>query len=53
MKQLEQKLKEGAERNAHWQSLTAAEQLADLDARLGKGVGATRQRAILAKKLAK
>jgi hypothetical protein len=40
---------EGAERNEYWRSLTPDRQLAILDARLGKGVGAKRQRAKLAK----
>jgi hypothetical protein len=39
------------ERNAHWRSLSPPEQLAALDRRLGKGVGAARQRKILAEKL--
>lgn len=36
-----------AERLEWWRSLTPARQLAELDRRLGKGVGATRQRARL------
>ena len=34
-------------RNAEWRELTPAQQLAELDARLGKGIGAARQRAKL------
>ena len=40
--------KEAAERNARWSSLTPSEKLASLDSRLGTGVGATRQRKLLA-----
>ncbi len=40
-----------ADRNTAWAALSASEQLADLDARLGVGVGATRQRAMIADKL--
>ena len=39
-------------RIAAWQVLTPAEQLKQLDARLGKGVGAKRQRAKLLKRCA-
>ena len=35
------------ERTENWQDLSAKEQLAALDRRLGKGVGATKQRAKL------
>lgn len=49
MKQREEKKAEGEVRNAEWRKLTPAQQLADLDARLGVGVGATRQRAKLLK----
>lgn len=35
-----------------WQALSPAEQLKQLDARLGEGKGATRQRARIAQKLA-
>ena len=38
---------EGVARNKAWASLTAAQKLASLDARLGKGIGAKRQRAKL------
>ena len=41
------KVAEGVERNAVWQALTSAQKIASLDARLGKGVGARRQRKIL------
>ena len=39
---------EGDKRNAEWAALTPAEKLASLDRRLGKGVGARRQREKLA-----
>lgn len=45
MKSVNQKREEGAKRDALWASLTPAEQMRELDRRLGKGVGATRQRA--------
>jgi hypothetical protein len=51
MKSHEQKVKEGIERNAFWQSLTPAEQMRNLDSRLGKGIGAVRQRAMIAKRM--
>ena len=35
---------EAIERQEHWSSLTPQEQLVELDRRLGKGVGAVRQR---------
>lgn len=44
MKSKNLKTDEGVERNAAWRSLSPAEQLADLNRRLGKGVGAKRQR---------
>ena len=44
MKPKEVKRTEGAERNEYWRSLTPAQKIASLDARLGKGVGAKRQR---------
>ena len=37
---------------ANWRALTPEQQLADLDLRLGKGVGATKQRARIARLLA-
>lgn len=43
----EEKRKEAEERNANRASLSHADQLARLDARLGKGVGAVRERARL------
>ena len=39
------KQKEAIERNETWAKLTYEQQLADLDRRLGKGVGAKKQRA--------
>lgn len=39
------------ERLDKWRALTPAEQVARLDERLGVGVGAKKQRALLAKKL--
>lgn len=51
MKAIERKRVEGAERNLEWLKLTPAQQLADLDRRLGKGVGAKRQREKLASKM--
>jgi hypothetical protein len=47
MKTREQRRVEGEERNAAWRELTPQEQLASLDTRLGKGIGAKRQRAKL------
>lgn len=47
MKHTEQKRIEGDVRNEAWRRLTTSEKLADLDRRLGKGVGARRQRKIL------
>lgn len=41
-----------AKRITEWQALSPAEQLKQLDARLGKGVGAKRQRAKLLKRCA-
>jgi len=35
---------EGVKRNAEWAALTPTQKIASLDARLGKGVGARRQR---------
>lgn len=48
----ELKRTEAAERNAYWAGLSRAEQIAELDRRLGKGIGAKRQRARLATKKA-
>ena len=39
------KQKEAIERNEAWAQLTPAQQLASLDERLGKGIGAKKQRA--------
>ena len=39
------KQKEAIERNETWTNLTYEQQLADLDRRLGKGIGAKKQRA--------
>ena len=44
-----QRLEEGQARNAVWAALSNKEKLTRLDARLGKGVGAKRQRAKLEK----
>jgi hypothetical protein len=40
---------EAVERNEAWSGLSASKQLAELDRRLGRGVGARRQRARLAR----
>lgn len=48
----ELKRAEAAERNTYWAGLSRAEQIAALDRRLGKGIGAKRQRARLAAKKA-
>lgn len=47
MKTKQQKQTEAAARDAEWRKLTPRQQLASLDQRLGKGVGAKRQRARL------
>ena len=39
------KQKEAVERNEAWAKLTYEQQLVDLDKRLGKGIGAKKQRA--------
>lgn len=39
------KQREAIERNETWAKLTYEQQLADLDKRLGKGIGAKKQRA--------
>lgn len=44
MKHYDQKVKEGTKRNAAWAALSKSEKIASLDSRLGKGVGAKRQR---------
>lgn len=46
-----QRREEMQERLEYWQGLTPAEQLKQLDTRLGKGVGAVKQRAKLALKI--
>jgi hypothetical protein len=51
MKSHEQKRTEGIERNASWGKLSPQDQLADLDRRLGEGVGAQRQRAKLVERI--
>ena len=43
----ETRKKEAIERNARWSSLTPSQKLAELDSRLGKGIGASRQRKTL------
>lgn len=48
----ELKRKEAAERQSYWNSLSTTEKLANLDRRLGKGVGAKKQRKKLEKLLA-
>ena len=40
---------EAEKRNAPWQALTSEQQIVELDKRFGKGIGAKRQRAKLAK----
>lgn len=43
----EERKREGAKRNEAWAKMSRAEKLAALDRRLGKGVGAARQRRAL------
>ena len=45
MQNKEFKNKEAIERNNYWTSLTPQQQLESLDTRLGKGIGAKKQRA--------
>ena len=45
MQNKEHKNKEAIERNSYWVSLTPQQQLESLDVRLGKGIGAKKQRA--------
>ena len=45
------KQQEAIERNETWAKLTYEQQLADLDRRLGKGIGAKKQRARIQYKL--
>lgn len=47
MKTVEQKRVEAVERNQKWSRLSAREKLESLDARLGKGQGAAKQRLAL------
>ena len=49
----ESRRKDGEARTAEWQKLTPKQQLASLDDRLGKDVGAVKQRARIAKLRAK
>ncbi len=44
-----QKRQEATDRNDAWAALSVSKQIADLDRRLGKGQGARKQRARLAK----
>jgi len=50
VKRKDQKRIEGEVRNDAWRKLSAKEKLADLNRRLGNGIGATRQRKLLAAK---
>ena len=45
-----ERAEEGTIRNAAWAALSVAEKLASLDSRLGKGIGARRQRRLLEEK---
>lgn len=47
----EQKTKDASERLTKWESMTTNQKIADLDLRLGKGQGAVKQRARIAKQL--
>jgi len=49
----DQKRSEAAERDKAWRRLSPADQLASLNARLGKDIGATKQRARLQKLIQK
>jgi hypothetical protein len=49
---LKLKRETAAERTAHWASLSTKEKVADLDRRLGKNLGAVKQRTRLAAQLA-
>lgn len=48
----EERRKDAERRNSHWQSLSLAEQLAELDKRFGEGCGAQKQRAKISKWIA-
>ena len=45
------KQKEAIERNEAWEQLTPEQQIADLDRRLGNGIGAKKQRARIQNKI--
>jgi len=51
MKTNQTKRDEATERQQVWAALSPKQQLADLDRRLGEGVGAVKQRARLAEKI--
>ena len=51
MQNKEFKNKEAIERNNYWTSLTPQQQLESLDTRLGKGIGAKKQRAKIQAKI--
>ena len=51
MQNKELKNKEAIERNNFWASLTPQQQLESLDTRLGKGIGAKKQRAKIQAKI--
>ena len=51
MQNKEYKNKEAIERNSYWVSLTPQQQLESLDVRLGKGIGAKKQRAKIQAKI--
>ena len=51
MQNKEHKNKEAIERNSYWVSLTPQQQLESLDVRLGKGIGAKKQRAKIQAKI--
>ena len=53
MKAKEIKRREGAERTEYWRGLSPTTQLSDLDRRLGKGVGARRQRTMISARMEK
>lgn len=51
MKTKQQKRTEAVARDTEWRKLSPTQQLSDLDRRLGKGVGAAKQRARLQEKI--